>query len=174
MGASIYDLGNVIKSESIAELTGVLKNAEKKTQDAKQSEMQQQQEMQQQMIESQERQKQMDLQFRAEQADMDRQTQLTVAEIRSAGFGATVDINQNQVSDYQDALEGIRQEQRYQDQMNLKRESEMVKKEQGTQKLQIEREALQARKEIADKQLQIARENKNKYDVSNSSGKKTK
>jgi hypothetical protein len=174
MGASIYDLGNVIKSESIAELTGVLKNAEKKTQDAKQSEMQQQQEMQQQMIESQERQKQMDLQFRAEQADMDRQTQVTVAEIRSAGFGATVDINQNQVSDYQDALEGIRQEQRYQDQMNLKRESEMVKKEQGSQKLQIEREALQARKEIADKQLQIARENKNKYDVSNSSGKKTK
>ena len=172
-GASIYDLGNVIKSESIAELTGVLKNAEKKTQDARQSEIQQQQEMQQQMIESQERQKQMDLQFKAEQADMDRQTQLTVAEIRAAGYGAGVDINQNQVSDYQDALEGIRQEQRYQDQMNLKRESEMVKKEQGTQKLQIERETLQARKEIADKQLQIAKENKNKYDVSKSSRKKT-
>ena len=29
-------------------------------------------------------------------------------------------------------------------------------------------------KEIADKQLQIARENKNKYDVKNSSGKKDK
>jgi hypothetical protein len=105
---------------------------------------------------------------------MDRQTQLTVAEIRAAGYGATVDINQNQVSDYQDALEGIRQEQRYQDQMNLKRESEMTKKEQGNQKLQIERESLQARKEIADKQLQVAKENKNKYDVSKSSDKKTK
>jgi len=173
-GASIYDLGNVIKSESIAELTGVLKNAEQKVQSQKESEMQQQQEMQQQMIESQEKQKAMDLQFRGEQADMDRQTQLTVAEIRAAGYGATVDINQNQVSDYQDALEGIRQEQRYQDQMNLKRESEMTKKEQGNQKLQIERESLQARKEIADKQLQVAKENKNKYDVSKSSGKKTK
>ena len=173
-GASIYDLGNVIKSESIAELTGVLKNAEQKVQSLKESEMQQQQEMQKQMIESQEKQKAMDLQFRAEQADMDRQTQLTVAEIRAAGYGATVDINENQVSDYQDALEGIRQEQRYQDQMNLKRESEMTKKEQGNQKLQIERESLQARKEIADKQLQVAKENKNKYDVSKSSGKKTK
>jgi hypothetical protein len=173
-GASIYDLGNVIKSESIAELTGVLKNAEQKVQSQKESEMQQQQEMQQQMIESQEKQKAMDLQFRSEQADMDRQTQLTVAEIRAAGYGATVDINQNQVSDYQDALEGIRQEQRYQDQMNLKRESEMTKKEQGNQKLQIERESLQARKEIADKQLQVAKENKNKYDVSKSSDKKTK
>jgi hypothetical protein len=171
-GASIYDLGNVIKSESIAELTGVLKDAEQKVQSAKQSELQQQQEMQQQMIESQERQKQMDLQFRAEQADLDRQTQLTVAEIRSAGYGAGVDINQNQVSDYQDALEGIRQEQRYQDQINLKRESEMTRKEQGAQKLNIEREKLQTQREIADKQLQVARENKNKYDVSKPSGKK--
>jgi hypothetical protein len=50
----------------------------------------------------------------------------------------------------------------------------MTKKEMGNQKLQIERESLQARKEIADKQLQVAKENKNKYDVSKSSGKKTK
>jgi len=174
-GASIYDLGNVIKSESIAELTSVLKDAEQKTQQARESEMQQQQQMQQEMLESQERQKQMDLQFRAEQADLDRQTQLTVAEIRAAGYGAAVDINQNQMSDYQDALEGIRQEQRYQDQMNLKRESELTKKEQGGQKLQIERERLQTQREIADKQLQIARENKNKYDTGGKvSGKKGK
>jgi hypothetical protein len=173
-GASIYDLGNVIKSESIAELTGVLKDAEKKSQSAKESEMQQQQELQKQMMESQERQKQMDLEFRAGQADLDRQTQLTVAEIRAAGYGAGVDINQNKMSDYQDALEGIRNEQRYQDQMNLKRESEMSKKELGGQKLNIEREKLQTQKEIADKQLQIARENKNKYDVGKSSTKKPK
>jgi hypothetical protein len=173
-GASIYDLGNVIKSESIAELTGVLKDAEQKTQEAKQSEMQQQQELQQQMIESQERQKQMDLEFRAEQANLDRQTQLTVAEIRAAGYGAGVDINQNQQSDYQDALEGIRNEQRYQDQMNLKRESELTKKELGTQKLNIEREKTQTQREVAEKQLQIARENKNKYDVGKSSTKKPK
>jgi len=173
-GASIYDLGNVIKSESIAELTGVLKDAEQKTQESKQSEMQQQQELQQQMIESQERQKQMDLEFRAEQANLDRQTQLTVAEIRAAGYGAGVDINQNQQSDYQDALEGIRNEQRYQDQMNLKRESELTKKELGTQKLNIEREKTQTQREVAEKQLQIARENKNKYDVGKSSTKKPK
>jgi hypothetical protein len=169
-GASIYDLGNVIKSESIAELTGVLKNAEEKVQSQKEAEMQQQQQMQQEMIESQERQKQMDLQFRAEQADLDRQTQLTVAEIRAAGYGAGVDINQNQMSDYQDALEKIRGEQRYQDQMNLKREAEMNKKIQTDQKLNIDREKLQTQKQIADKQLQIAKENKNKYD----SGKKAK
>lgn len=170
-GASIYDLGNIIKSESIAELTGVLKAAEEKTMAQKQAEMQQQQELQQQMIESQERQKQMDLQFRAEQADMDRQKDITVAEIRAAGYGSAVDINKNQQSDFQDALEGIRNEQRYQDQMNLKRETEMTRKEQGAQKIDLERERLQTQKEIAEKQLQIARENKNRFDSSKPSRK---
>jgi hypothetical protein len=172
MGASIYDLGNVIKSESIAELTGVLKNAEEKSNAQKQAEMQQQQEMQQQMLESQERQKQMDLQFRAEQADLDRQTQLTVAEIRAAGYGANVDINQNQMSDYQDAMANIQKQDNYQDTMNFKREQEVNKNLTNQQKLQIEREKNQTQKEIADKQLQIARENKNKYDVGGSSRKK--
>ena len=42
-GASIYDLGNVIKSNSIAEVSDILKDAETKTQQQKQQEMQQQQ-----------------------------------------------------------------------------------------------------------------------------------
>jgi hypothetical protein len=163
-GASIYDLGNIIKSESIAELTGVLKASEQKSMSQKQAEMQQQQEMQQQMIESQERQRQMDIQAQTDRDNKMIQKDITVAEIRAAGFGSMADINQNQQSDFQDALEKIRGEQRYQDQMNLKRESELTRKEQGSQKLQIERERLQTQKEIAEKQLQIARENKNKYD----------
>jgi hypothetical protein len=170
-GASIYDLGNVIKSESIAELTGVLKAAEEKTMAQKQAELQQQQQMQQEMLESQERQKQMDLEFRSQENELNRQKDITVAEIRAAGYGSMVDLNKNQQSDFQDALEGIRNEQRYQDQMNVKREQLLTQKEQGSSKLQIEREKLQTQKEIAEKQLQIARENKNKYDKP---GKKAK
>ena len=164
-GASIYDLGNVIKSESIAELTSVLKNAEEKANAQKSQEQQSQQEMQQQMIEAQDRQKQAEMEFKAEQADLDRQANITIAEIKGAGYGAQADINQNQKSDYQDALEGIRSEQRYQDQMNLKRESELTKKDFNSQKLNLDREKLLTQKQIADKQLEIARENKNKYDV---------
>jgi hypothetical protein len=170
-GASIYDLGNIIKSESIAELTSVLKEAEQKTMNQKQAEMQQQQQMQQEMLAAQEKQMAMDLQFKAEQADMNRQKDITVAEIRAAGYGSMADINQNQQSDFQDALEKIREDQRYQDQMNIKRESELTRKEQGAQKLEIERERLNTQREIADKQLQVARENKNKYDVQKSSKK---
>ena len=164
-GASIYDLGNVIKSESIAELTSVLKNAEEKANAQKSQEQQSQQEMQQQMIEAQDRQKQAEMEFKAEQADLDRQANITIAEIKGAGYGAQADINQNQKSDYQDALEGIRSEQRYQDQMNLKRETELTKKDFNSQKLNLDREKLLTQKQIADKQLEIARENKNKYDV---------
>lgn len=164
-GASIYDLGNIIKSESIAELTGVLKQAEQKVQAQKEAEMQQQQQMQQEQIAAQEKQLQMAQQFKAEEAEKDRAARITEAEIRSAGYGAQVDINKNMQSDYLDALDRIQDEQRYQDSMNIKRESEMVKREQGQQKIEVEKQRLQTQREIADKQLQIAKENKNKYDV---------
>jgi hypothetical protein len=164
-GASIFDLGNVIKAESIAELTGVLKNAEEKANALKQQEQEAQQKMQEEMLASQERQKQMDLQFKAEQADLDRQNNITLAEIRSAGYGAMMDIDKNQVSDYQDVLANIQKQQSYQDTMSFKREQEVNKNATNAQKLDIERQKLQTQKEIADKQLQIAKENKNKYDV---------
>jgi hypothetical protein len=165
-GASIFDLGNVIKSESIAELTGVLKQAEEKANSQKQAEMQQQQQMQQELLASQERQKQMDLQFKADEAERDRQNDIVIAEIRAAGYGSMMDLNENKQSDFQDALAKIQQQDNYREQMSFKREQEVNKSATNSQKLQIEREKLAAQKEIADKQLQIAKENKNKYDVS--------
>jgi hypothetical protein len=171
-GASIYDLGNVIKSESIAELTGVLKQAEEKVRAQREQEMQQQQQMQQEQLAAQEKQMQMQLQFKADESQKDRQAQITVAEIRSAGYGAQSDINLNQQSDYLDAMADIRKEQQYQDQMSFKREQEINKSSFEQQKVGLQRDELQTRKEIADKQLQIARENKNKYDLKNPSEKK--
>ena len=173
-GASIYDLGNIIKAESIGELTSALKAAEQKAQQQKQAEMQQQQQMQQEQIQAEEKQLQMKQQFEAEEAQKDREARITEAEIRSAGMGSMVDINKNQQSDYLDAMEGIRKEQQYQDTMNFKREQEVNKNSQASQKTQFEREKLQTQKEIADKQLQIAKENKNRFDVKAPPKKKEK
>jgi hypothetical protein len=164
-GASIYDLGSIIKSESIAELTGVLKKAEEKVQQAKQQEQEHQQKLQQEQIAAQEKQLQESQKFKADEAAKDRQAQVTIAEIRAAGYGAMQDINQNQQSDYQDALEKIQKQENYTDTMNYKREQEINKNIQNQEKNNLEREKLQAQKEIADKQLQIARENKNKFDA---------
>jgi hypothetical protein len=172
-GASIYDLGNIIKSESVGELTSVLKDAEQKVKQQKEAEMQQQQQMQQEQLAAQEKQLQMAQQFKAEEAEKDRQARLLEAEIKAAGYGSMQDINQNMESDYVDAMKNIRKQEEYQQTMNFKREQEVNKNMQVGEKNSIEREKVQAQKEIADKQLQIARENKNKYD-SNKSSKKEK
>jgi multidrug efflux pump subunit AcrA (membrane-fusion protein) len=87
-------------------------------------------------------------------------------------MGAGVDINQNQMSDYQDALAQIQKQQNYTDTMSFKREQEVNKNRTEAEKLNIERERMNVQKEIADKQLQIARENKNKYDVKEKPTKK--
>jgi hypothetical protein len=171
MGASIYDLGNVIKSESIAEVSTVLKKAEEKADIIRNQQAMNEQKMQEELLASQERQRQMDIQAAAEQKQLDRQNQILIAEIRSAGMGASVDINQNNMSDYQDALANIQKQQNYSDSMNFKREQEINKGRTESEKLAIERERIQAQQNIADKQLQIARENKNKYDVNPKSKK---
>ena len=97
--------------------------------------------------------------------EKNRQRDVLVAEIRAAGMGAGVDINQNQQSDYQDAIKDIRKSEEFQQQMDLKKESASTQKAINMDKLSIEREKLASQREIANKQLEIARVNKNKYDV---------
>ena len=164
-GASIYDLGNIIKAESIAEVTSILKDAESKMQIQRQQEMQQQQQMQEQQIQAKMQEEQMKLQFEAQENDKERQKDITVAEIRSAGYGAMQDINQNQQSDYLDALENIREETKYREQMNMKREQNVVNNELQNKKIELEKQRLNTQRQIADKNLEIARTNKNRYDV---------
>jgi len=163
-GASIYDLGKVVQSESISELNNALKSSEEKAQQMKQAEMQQQQQMQQEQLAAQEKQQQAMIQAEAAKQDKQLQNNITVAEIRAAGYGSTVDIDQNQMSDYRDAMKDIRDTEQYKEQTDLQREKESNRNIQQTKKNDIEREKLQVQREIADKQLEIARENKNKYD----------
>ena len=115
-----------------------------------------------------------ELKFKAEQADLDRQAEIQVAEIRSAGFGATVDINQNQQSDYTDALKEINRTQAQNDNISLQREKNINQMAEHQDKMGIEREKLDAQMRIAQTQLEIARENKNKFDKKSSEKNKKK
>lgn len=170
-GASIYDLGKVVQSESIAELSSALKDSEQKQQAQKEQELQQQQQMQQQQLQSQQEIEKMKIDSVAAEKEKDRQRDILVAEIRSAGYGAMVDVNKNMESDYEDAMKDIRQSEQYQQQTDIQREKQSNENIRQSQKMDIERQKLQTQKEIADKQLQIARENKNRFD-SKSSEKK--
>jgi hypothetical protein len=171
-GASIYDLGKIVQSDSIAELNTVLKASEAKQQQEKQQEQQSQQQMQQEQLASQEKQQQALIQAEAEKQARQLENNVVVAEIRSAGFGAAVDVNKNEMSDYQDAMKDIRQSEQYQEQTNLQREKQSAENLRSSQKMSIEQQKIQAQKDIAEKQLQIARENKNQYDKKSDDKKK--
>jgi hypothetical protein len=166
-GASIYDLGKVVQSDSIAQLNNALKSSEEKQQQVKQQEMQQAQQMQEQQIQSQQQMEQMKIDAAMAEKEKDRQRDILVAEIRAAGYGSMADIDQNMMSDYRDAMTEIKQTEQYKEQTQLQREKETSRNVQQDKKNQIEREKLQVQREIADKQLEIARENKNKYDGKN-------
>tara|TARA_R100000654_G_scaffold10947_1_gene23873 strand:+ start:10118 stop:12877 length:2760 start_codon:yes stop_codon:yes gene_type:complete len=164
-GASIYDLGQIIQSDSVAELSHVLKDSQDKQEKQKQEEMQQAQQMQQQQTQAQQQMQQTKLDAEAAEAEKERQKDILIAEIRAAGYGSMVDIDKNQMNDYRDAMSEIRKSEQYTQQTNIQRQKlsdDMVK---HSQKMSIEEQRIQAQREVADKQLQIARENKNKYDV---------
>ena len=167
-GASIYELGNIVKADSISEVTDILRDSESRVEQQRAQDMQQQRQMQEQQLQAKAQEEQQKLQVEMQENDKDRQNDITIAEIRSAGFGAQVDINQNQVSDYQDAMKDIRETTRFQEQTNLKRDEMAMKGSMESARLQVEREKIAATRDVANKDLQIARTNKNQYDVKDS------
>ena len=173
-GASIYDLGNILMADSIPDVTQILKKTEAKAQQQRQEEMQQQQQMQEQMIQAKQEEARMKMEFEAAENEKDRENRIYEAQIRSAGFGATVDINQNQQSDYTDALKEINRTQAQNDNIALQREKNVNQMSEHQDKIGIEREKLDAQMRIAQTQLEIARENKNKFDKKSSENKKKK
>ena len=163
-GASIYDLGRIVQSDSIAEVNTVLKDSEQKQTQLKQQEMQQAQQLQEQQLQAKAEEERLKREYEESRDEKNRQRDVLVAEIRAAGMGAMTDTNQNMQSDYLDAMKDIRSTEQYQAQTDLQREKESNRMSIESDKSQIERERLQVQREIADKQLQIAQENKNRFD----------
>lgn len=163
-GASIYDLGNIIKSESMAEITSALKSSEEKQNEIRERTMENQRQMQEQQLQARAQENQEKINFETTENEKNRQKDILIAEIRSAAFGSGQDVNKNMISDYKDAMTDIRKTTEYQEQMNFKREENAVKSGIERDKLNVEKERLNTQREVAQTQLEIARENKNKYD----------
>jgi len=173
-GATIYDLGNIMQTESVGELTNILKGIEKKTDKQRQEQMQHEQQMQEQANQTRLQEKQMELDAKMQEAEKDRRKDILVAEIKSAGYGAMQDINQNLQSDYIDALDKIQKSEQFQETMNLQNTKETNRTANDREKAQIEREKLQAQMQMKQTDLEIARENKNKYDTKQKTSKDKK
>ena len=163
-GASIYDLGNMIKADSIPEITDVMKKAEEKVNQMKQQEQQHQQQMQEQQLQAQAQEKQAERDHEMMEAEKERRKDILIAEIRAAGYGSLVDLNQNMQSDFQDAMGKIRESEQYEEQTSMQREAEANKTQQHKDKMDLEREKIEANLQMSRDKVNIARENKNKYD----------
>ena len=163
-GASVYDLGEIIQSDSLGTLNAALKQIADKADAQRQQEMQAQQEAQQAEIQAKQQEKQMQYDHESREKEKDRRARLLEAEIKAAGYGAMQDMNKNQESDFQDVLKEVKQSEQYSDTMNFNRDKESNKTDLHQQKLDIEREKLAT--DTRNKQIEfaIARENKNKYD----------
>jgi len=173
-GASIYDLGNIMKADSIAEVDQILKKSDERMERQRQEQMQQEQQMQEQALKARQDEVRQKMEFEASENQKDREARIIEAEIRSAGYGAMQDLNQNMQSDYADMLEKIQKGEEYQQAMGLQREKEGNRMRNESAKMDLEREKLAVQKQISDNQLAIAMENKNKFDVQKKNNEKKK
>jgi hypothetical protein len=163
-GASIYDLGNIIKADSLAEITHVMKGIEEKTTQAKQQEQQAAQQTEQMKQQAETQRLEAKLKFDAEQKALDRASNLQIAEVRSAGYTGMVDMDKNGQSDYISTLEYLDKKKTNEERASLDREREISKTATEQAKLNLKREEISSRERIANKQVQVAQTNKNKYD----------
>lgn len=164
-GASIYDLGEILQTESMGELDNSLKSIERKTNKKIQQEQEHQQQLQEQEMQTRLQEKQLQLDHDMQEKEKDRRKDVLIAEIKAAGFGAMKDFNSNQQNDYLDALAQIQKSEQFQATMNLQNSKETNKTANDREKNQLEREKLQAQLRMKQTDLEIARENKTKSEL---------
>jgi len=163
-GASVYDLGKLMQSDSLGTINNALKAIEQKADARRQEEAQQAQQQQEAEIQARQQEKQMLMDHESREKEKDRRNRLLEAEIKSSGYGAQQDINQNQESDYTDAMKEIKSSDEYQQTMGFNQEKENNRNNIAQQKLDLEREKLATDSRNKQMDFAIARENKNKFD----------
>lgn len=164
-GATIYDLGKILQSESLAEINHVLKDTEKKAQAQRQEEMQHEQQLKQMEIDQSIREKQMQLDHDDMVQEKNIRKDLLVAEIKASGYGAMQDLNNNAQSDFMDQMNIIKGSQEFQESMNFEKQKESTKTSLANEKNALAREKLQAQIAMKQMDVNIAKENKNQFDV---------
>jgi len=164
-GASIYDLGHILQTDSMGSLNNILKGIEAKQMAQKQEEYAQAEKMKQMEIQSQAQEKAQEREHESTEAEKNRRKDVLIAEIRAAGYQSMQDLNQNMQSDFTDTMESMKKTQEYQDTMDLNREKEINKSHQFAQKLSMEREKMDHQTNMKQIDMDIAQENKNRFDT---------
>lgn len=163
-GGSIYDLGKILQADSIATMNTALKESEIKMQEAAERERQAQEEMAEKERQAHLEELKMKYDHEMVLQESKNRANILITEIRSAGYGAMMDVDENKRSDFEDYMDKIRESDEFNQTMGLQEEKLELQRQSNADKVNLKREELQTKREIAEKQLEIARENKNKYD----------
>ena len=163
-GASIYDLGNLIKADSLAEIDHTLKAVEEKVNKQRQEEQQAQQQQIQMQEQAETERQESKQKFDAEQNALNRESNERIADVRASMATGAQDFNQNSQNDYIDTLQYLDKRDANNQNINFKKQQELNKQANAEVSNNLKRQELQTRENIANKQVQIAMTNKNKYD----------
>ena len=164
-GASIYELGQLLNPTSLTDLNAKLKLMEEKAMKRAQEQAQHEEKMQQEAIAAKKEELKMEQDFKAKESEKNRRKDLLVAEIRAAGYGAMQDIDQNMRSDFQDAMETIKESEEYQQTAELQATEINNKQQIASQKIDLEKEKVNAMREKSQNDLRIARENQTASEI---------
>lgn len=165
MGATIFDIGDVMKSDTLKSLQDVMvKIRERREQEVRQQ-LEHEEKMKQMELENLNKQKQLDRDLEAKMAELEARKDILVAQIRASSLTALKDVNMNNQSDWIEYMNQLEKSSQYRDLMDIKQQTLEHKKDLTRQKMDIEREKIRAQQRIKELELQIAMENKNKYDI---------
>ena len=165
MGASMFEMGEVMNTKSLGQLNSKLRDMETRAQQRAEQEHQREMERIEKEAEAKRQEKQIANDHDKMMQESKNRKDLLVAQIRSAGYGAMQDIDENKQSDFQDVLEKLHSTQEYQDTMNLKRTQEGNKMTVANRKLDIEQQKIDVAREASQNQLKVARENQTKAEI---------
>lgn len=168
MGAGLSDIGSVLQADSIGSLNSILGEIDHKAQQRAEAERAHAEKLQQMTLEAKAKEEQIAADREERLQEMKNRTAVLVAEIRAAGFGSMQDINQNQQSDFIDAMDKIQQTRQYQDAVDVQKEQNVINQNQFAQKINLEKQEMAHEQRLKDKDIQIAKENKNQYDTKSS------
>lgn len=162
MGSTIFDLGNVMQADSLAELNNVLKATERKSTEQRQAEEAHDEKMKQMDIDQALKDKQMQLDHDSMEAEKNRRRDLLVAEIRAAAMTA---LPKSDEENFITSMDRIQSTNEFQQTMSFDQNKEQSKINLAGEKNNIAREKMDTQLKMKQTDLEIARENKNQFDV---------
>jgi len=160
-GGSLYDLAQVITSDSPAEIIEKLREAEDKRSQELQAQQTQEQQMQQEQQQFLQQQQDKQLSHDDYWKEREIQANIYIAEIKAMGYAKDTDINQDNIPDALEVDKFLHEQNHSEQDINLKERKMQMDEKQHNDNVDLQKKKLQAEKYKVDTQYKIAKENRN-------------